>query len=54
MSNDIVIGEIDWNSGDDGGSKTEFMRLEQGESTVREELRNGAGVAATFEKYGIL
>jgi len=26
----------------------------QGESTVREELRNGAGVAATFEKYGIL
>jgi len=26
----------------------------QGESTVREELRNGAGVADTFKKYGIL
>jgi hypothetical protein len=38
MSKDIVFGEIDWNSGDDsgaGGAKTEFMRLEQGENTVR-------------------
>ncbi len=26
----------------------------QGENTVREELRNGAGVVETFEKYGIL
>lgn len=26
----------------------------QGESTVRKELRNGAGVADTFRKYGIL
>ena len=26
----------------------------QGESKVREELRNGAGVEATFKKYGIL
>ena len=26
----------------------------QGESTVREELRNGAGVVDTFKKYGIL
>jgi hypothetical protein len=35
---DIVFGEIDWNTGDDSGSgqsKTEFMRLEQGENTVR-------------------
>jgi regulator of RNase E activity RraA len=26
----------------------------QGENTVREELRAGAGVVKTFEKYGIL
>ncbi len=26
----------------------------QGESTVRKELRNGAGVADTFRKYGVL
>lgn len=34
---EIVFGEIDWNSGDAGasGSKTEFMRLEQGTNTVR-------------------
>ncbi len=34
---DITFGEIDWNSGDtgSGGAKTQFMRLEQGTSTVR-------------------
>lgn len=34
---DIVFGEIDWNSGDasTGGKQTQFMRLEQGTSTVR-------------------
>jgi hypothetical protein len=34
---EIVFGEIDWNDGDDSaaGSKTEFMRLEPGENTVR-------------------
>ena len=32
-----TIGEIDWNDGDAGagGGKTQFMRLEQGSSTVR-------------------
>ncbi len=35
---EITFGEINWNEGDDsgaGGGKTEFMRLEQGENTVR-------------------
>lgn len=34
---EIVFGEIDWNDGDAGAgqSKTEFMRLSQGTSTVR-------------------
>lgn len=34
---EITYGEVDWNSGDvsEGRGKTEFMRLEQGTSTVR-------------------
>lgn len=37
MAAEVTFGEIDWNSGDDSGSgsRTEFMKLEQGESTVR-------------------
>jgi hypothetical protein len=38
MSDSVTFGEIDWNDGDDsgtGGAKTEFMRLDQGENTVR-------------------
>jgi|TARA_R110001583_G_scaffold16234_28_gene66389 hypothetical protein len=34
MSN-VVFGEVDWNSGDVGGPKSDFMRLEEGESVVR-------------------
>jgi len=32
---DIVFGEVDWNAGDVGGPKSDFMRLEEGESVVR-------------------
>jgi len=35
MSN-MVFGEVDWNSADSGsGGKSDFMRLEEGENTVR-------------------
>lgn len=37
MAEKIVFGEIDWNAGDAGSgkSRTDFMKLEQGTSTVR-------------------
>ncbi len=37
MSKQIVMGEIDWNSGDvsDGNTKSDFMKLEQGNTRVR-------------------
>jgi len=31
----IVFGEVDWNSGDTGAPKSDFMRLEEGENVVR-------------------
>ena len=31
----IVFGEVDWNSGDTGSPKNDFMRLEEGENLVR-------------------
>ena len=34
MSN-MVFGEVDWNSADSGTTKSNFMRLEEGENTVR-------------------
>lgn len=35
MSN-MVFGEVDWNSADSGsGGKSDFMRMEEGENTVR-------------------
>tara|TARA_B100000131_G_scaffold322863_1_gene378447 strand:- start:3103 stop:3717 length:615 start_codon:yes stop_codon:yes gene_type:complete len=32
---DMVFGEVDWNAADSGGTKSSFMRLEEGENTVR-------------------
>ena len=34
MSN-MVFGEVDWNAADSGTTKSNFMRLEEGENTVR-------------------
>ena len=34
MSN-MVFGEVDWNSADSGTTKSNFMRLEEGENLVR-------------------
>ena len=31
----IVFGEVDWNSGDTGAPKNDYMRLEEGENVVR-------------------
>jgi len=31
----VVFGEVDWNSGDVGSIKSDFMRLEQGKTKVR-------------------
>tara|TARA_Y100000034_G_scaffold131937_1_gene193741 strand:+ start:291 stop:905 length:615 start_codon:yes stop_codon:yes gene_type:complete len=31
----MVFGEVDWNSADSGGTKSDFIRLEEGENTVR-------------------
>ncbi len=32
---DMVFGEVDWNSADSGTTKSNFMRLEEGENLVR-------------------
>ena len=31
----MIFGEVDWNSADSSSSKSDFMRLEEGENTVR-------------------
>lgn len=31
----MVFGEVDWNAADSGSPKSDFMRLEEGENTVR-------------------
>lgn len=31
----MVFGEVDWNAADSGSTKSDFMRLEEGENTVR-------------------
>jgi len=31
----MVFGEVDWNAADSGSAKSDFMRLEEGENTVR-------------------
>ena len=31
----IVFGEVDWNSGDTGAPKNDYMKLEEGENVVR-------------------
>jgi hypothetical protein len=32
---DMVFGEVDWNAADSGGTKSNFMRMEEGENLVR-------------------
>jgi len=31
----MVFGEVDWNAADSGSQKSDFMRMEEGENTVR-------------------